>query len=206
MNAVLGALVGCVMATGCLRWTRSYLLAINGDANSPKMLSPLLTVIGGATGVAVGAGLVASPAVLAVTTCLLIVQAPLDLVTHRLARAPTVLALVAMLIVRAIEIGQRSASRDLLVELSLVAALMAVVVVLHWRSPAALGWGDVLLVAPLALAVVSAGSYSLFMWLLLASSSAAVHGLVLWRRTSRRHVPFGPHLLSAAWLVLVYSV
>jgi hypothetical protein len=116
------------------------------------------------------------------------------------------LALVAMLIVRAFEVEQISASRDLLGELSLVAALMAVVVVLHWCSPAALGWGDVLLVAPLALAVVSVRSYSLFVWLLLASSSAAVHGLALWRRSGRSHVPFGPHLLGAAWLVLVYSV
>ncbi|NDI16292.1 MAG: hypothetical protein EBY88_08600, partial [Actinobacteria bacterium] len=96
--------------------------------------------------------------------------------------------------------------REVITQFAATAALLAILTVFYRLSPQSLGWGDVLLVAPLSIAVTSVRSSLIIIWMLTASSSAALHGLVLWRRSGSRHAPFGPHLLGAAWLVLVLSV
>ena len=78
--------------------------------------------------------------------------------------------------------------------------------VLHLASPGSLGWGDVLLVAPLTLAVATVSPSRVVPWLLAASCMAAAHGLVMRVRRGERFVAFGPHLLAAAWLMQVVGV
>jgi prepilin signal peptidase PulO-like enzyme (type II secretory pathway) len=41
---------------------------------------------------------------------------------------------------------------------------------------------------------------------LLASATGALHALVARRLRGTTSIPFGPHLLAAAWLVLLASV
>jgi len=89
--------------------------------------------------------------------------------------------------------------------------LSAVVVVgvywvLHRLSPRSLGWGDVLLVAPLTLAVAYVAVERVLWWQLLAATTGAVHGVWVRARSGHNHIPFGPHLLVGAWLVLLLSV
>ena len=93
-----------------------------------------------------------------------------------------------------------------LVALGAAVAVAAVYAVLHKVSPSSLGWGDVLLVVPLALAVGYVALDRVAVWQLLASVTGALHALVARRLRGTRSIPFGPHLLLAAWLVLLASV
>jgi len=56
----------------------------------------------------------------------------------------------------------------------------------------------------LSVALVSANS--VVVWQLLASGSGAVHAIAGRLSAGNRTIPFGPHLLFGAWLVLVVSV
>jgi prepilin signal peptidase PulO-like enzyme (type II secretory pathway) len=85
-------------------------------------------------------------------------------------------------------------------------AVVAVYALLHRWSPSSLGWGDVLLVVPLALAVGYVALDRVAVWQLLASATGALHALVARRLRGTGSIPFGPHLLVAAWLVLFASV
>ena len=84
--------------------------------------------------------------------------------------------------------------------------VVAVYALLHRLSPRSLGWGDVLLVAPLALALGYVAADHVVVWQLLASSTGAIHALVLRRMHGASGIPFGPHLLFSAWLMLLVSV
>ena len=79
-------------------------------------------------------------------------------------------------------------------------------VALHAVLPNSLGLGDVLLVAPLALAMTSSSTSTAVLWLVAASGSGAVHGVVNLIRRGTKDLPFGPHLLGAAWVLLVGGV
>jgi leader peptidase (prepilin peptidase)/N-methyltransferase len=86
------------------------------------------------------------------------------------------------------------------------AVAVAVYALLHRLSPRSLGWGDVLLVAPLGIALGYVAADRVVVWQLLASTTGAIHALVLRRLRGASGIPFGPHLLVAAWLVLLVSV
>ncbi len=145
-----------------------------------------------------------STALVAIVTALMLVQAPLDLATRRLYRSVTLVASAATLLVVVVAAGDDISSA--LVALGAAVAVAAVYVVLHKVSPSSLGWGDVLLVVPLALAVGYVALDRVAVWQLLASVTGALHALVARRLRGTRSIPFGPHLLMAAWLVLLASV
>jgi len=145
-----------------------------------------------------------STAFIAIVTALMLVQAPLDLATRRLYRSVTLIASAATLLV--VVVAARVDISSALVALGAAVAVAAVYVVLHKVSPSSLGWGDVLLVVPLALAVGYVALDRVAVWQLLASVTGALHALVARRLRGTRSIPFGPHLLMAAWLVLLASV
>lgn len=142
---------------------------------------------------------------LVVTATLTIVQTPIDLVLHRLTRPATLTALVVMLAV----LGARVATSNLSSVAPIVIAAVSVTAafaILHVVSPRSLGWGDVLIVAPLSLAVAAVSTSRVIPWLFLACCTAGAHGLLVRARRGERFVPFGPHLLVAAWLAQVVAV
>lgn len=145
-----------------------------------------------------------STAFIAIVTALMLVQAPLDLVTRRLYRSVTLVASAATLLV--VVVAARDDISSALVALGAAVAVAAVYVVLHKVSPSSLGWGDVLLVVPLAHAVGYVALDRVAVWQLLASVTGALHALVARRLRGTRSIPFGPHLLLTAWLVLLASV
>ena len=198
--------MGVVVAFLCLRWSRSYILAIQDGLEIPKALWLALLVIGGATGIVVGEDLTERTALLAVVASLLAVQTPVDLLTQRLARLPTLLALLAAVVVSTFDVIVDGTTSAWLVQVTVTAVLILILTGFHRLSPRSLGWGDILLSAPLALAVSSIRLSSVAVWMLVSSSSAAVHGLVVRWRVGNRNLPFGPHLIAAAWLVLVFSL
>jgi leader peptidase (prepilin peptidase)/N-methyltransferase len=145
-----------------------------------------------------------STALIAIVTALMLVQAPLDLVTRRLYRSVTLIASAATLLL--VVVAARDDTSSALGALGAAVAVAAVYVVLHKVSPSSLGWGDVLLVVPLALVVGYVALDRVAVWQLLASVTGALHALVARRLRGTRSIPFGPHLLMAAWLVLLASV
>jgi leader peptidase (prepilin peptidase) / N-methyltransferase len=135
------------------------------------------------------------------------VQTPLDVRTHHMSRRATVIAVALVSAVIAIDVvGGDVGARSAGVAFGVAAVVVAVYALLHRLSPRSLGWGDVLLVAPLALAIGYVAADRVVVWQLLASTTGAIHALMLRRLRGVRSIPFGPHLLVAAWLVLLVSV
>ena len=145
-------------------------------------------------------------ALLAVVTVLMIVQVPLDLRTHRLSRRVTAWAAAAVAIVVVGDVLAGGAITSVVVSVMAALAVVGVYWVLHRVSPQSLGWGDVLLVAPLTLMVAYVAVERVLWWQLVAAATGAAHATWVRVRSGRNHVPFGPHLLVAAWLMLVLSV
>jgi leader peptidase (prepilin peptidase)/N-methyltransferase len=77
---------------------------------------------------------------------------------------------------------------------------------IHAISPRSVGWGDVLLILPLALALAPQGLDTVLIWQLSASLAGTLHAVSLRLTNGVRSIPFGPHLIGAAWLVLVFSL
>ena len=143
----------------------------------------------------------------AVVAGLLMVQTPMDVRTRHLSRRATVIAIALVSVAIAIDVvGGGVGLRSALVAVGVAAVVVAVHALLHRLSPRSLGWGDVLLVAPLGLAIGYVAADRVAVWQLLASTTGAIHALALRRLRGVRTIPFGPHLLVAAWLVLLASV
>ena len=143
----------------------------------------------------------------AVVAGLLMVQTPLDVRTRHLSRRATVIAIALVGVVIAIDVVSGDVGlRTAVVAVGVAVVVVAVYALLHQLSPRSLGWGDVLLVAPLGLAIGYVAADLVVGWQLLASTTGAIHALVLRRLRGVRTIPFGPHLLVAAWLVLLVSV
>jgi leader peptidase (prepilin peptidase) / N-methyltransferase len=149
---------------------------------------------------------VAGAALAIVAAGLLMVQTPLDVRTRHLSRRATVIAIALVSVVIAVDVVGGVGVRSAVVAVGVAAVVMAVYALLHRLSPRSLGWGDVLLVAPLGLALGYVAADRVVVWQLLASTTGAIHALVLGRLRGVRTIPFGPHLLAAAWLVLLVSV
>lgn len=143
---------------------------------------------------------------LIIVTILCFVQIPIDFRVHRLYRTATIcasLAIAGALLVGTI--SEQSLTR------SAAALLVAIVVttgyfLLHLWSPQSLGLGDVLLVAPLTLAVAYLSVDLVLTWHFIATFTGAIHAVVVRVRKRGNMIPYGPHLLGAAWLVMVFSV
>jgi len=145
-------------------------------------------------------------ALVVVVTVLMMVQVPLDLRTHRLSRGATTWAVVAVAVVVAVDARVGGAFAPAATGAMTAVAVVGVYWLLHRVSPRSLGWGDVLLVAPLTLAVAYVAVERVLWWQLVAATTGAVHAVWVRVRSGSTHVPFGPHLLVAAWLMLVVSV
>lgn len=141
----------------------------------------------------------------AVVTVLMMVQVPLDVRTHRLSRWATTWASVAVTIVIMVNAWTNRAFVPVAVSVMAAVVVVGVYGLLHGISPRSLGWGDVLLVAPLTLAVAYVAVERVLWWQLMASTTGAMHAVWVRARSGGSHVPFGPHLLGAAWLVLALS-
>ena len=150
---------------------------------------------------------IAGAALAVVVAGLLIVQTPMDLRTQHLSRRATVIAVALVGAVIAMDVvGDGVGARSAVVAVGTAAVVVATYALLHRLSPRSLGWGDVLLVAPLGLAIGYVAADRVVVWQLLASTTGAIHALMLRRLRGVRTIPFGPHLLVAAWLVLLASV
>jgi len=145
-------------------------------------------------------------AIICVVAVLLVIQFPLDVLTRRLSRTLTVGAFVGILVTVLFQPLFREAGEETLTSLVFSAAIIGISAVVHVASPNSLGFGDVLLMAPLALAVASSSMFTGILWLAVSSCSAAAHGVVNLIRRGERSLPFGPHLLGAAWALLVVGV
>jgi len=145
-------------------------------------------------------------ALVAVVTVLMMVQVPLDLHKHRLSRRATTWTAVAVAIVVAVDAWASGALAPAAVGVMSAVVVVGVYWLLHRVSPRSLGWGDVLLVAPLTLALAYVDVEHVLWWQLMAATTGAVHAVWVRIRSGRGHVPFGPHLLVSAWLMLVTSV
>jgi len=211
MPAVAWVSVGVAVGIGCLFVSRRLLRAIARNTGIPtsgysRWWYMASAVLGGVTGWVATSGASPRDTVLTVLIAVLtVIQAPLDVVTRRLSRYATLMSLGVVFIVWVIEVvksARSSALRALVIALVVVTMFAA----LHRLSPRSLGWGDVLLVAPLALSVALVSTNGVVVWQLLASGSGAVHAIAGRFLAGNRTIPFGPHLLFGAWLVLVVSV
>ena len=164
-------------------------------------------IVGGVTGWMLHqSNSVVDRSLLVVVSLLLLAQGPLDLQTRRLSRPVTAGGFVAAVGIVAVDAFSSAALSSALLTVLMCLAVVAGFGVLHRLSATSLGLGDVLLVAPLSLAVSHVSPQNTLVWLLVASVSGAIHG-ALSLMTKRSHmIPFGPHLLGAAWIVLVLSV
>jgi leader peptidase (prepilin peptidase)/N-methyltransferase len=203
---VISAILGAVGAVVALWWARQIAHRSEAVFRSSSVVSGVLIMIGGATGVFVARDIGLNSAVLATVAGLLVVQTPIDLATHRLLRLPTGIATLMVALVYCIFLLDRGLRLDVLVSWGSALAVVVLFGVLQRISPHSLGWGDVLLAAPLALAVAFVSVSQLPVWLMIAAGTAALHGVVLRWLRGEQMLPFGPHLLFAAWLVLLVSV
>lgn len=144
--------------------------------------------------------------VIGVVIILSLVQIPLDIRTKVLSRKATLLTTVALLTFIGAESARAGSVRWLAAGVGMVLIIGVGYYLLHHCLPEALGFGDVLLVIPLTLAVSYVGIEGVLHWQLLAACTGALHAIVmrLWR--GQRSIPFGPHLLLAALAVLIVSV
>jgi leader peptidase (prepilin peptidase) / N-methyltransferase len=150
---------------------------------------------------------IASAVLAAVVAGLLLVQAPMDVRTRHVSRRATVIAVALVSAVIAMDVvGDGVGVSSAVVAVGTAAVVVAAYALLHRLSPRSLGWGDVLLVAPLGLALGYVAADRVAVWQLLASTTGTIHALMLRRLRRVRTIPFGPHLLVAAWLVLLVSV
>jgi prepilin signal peptidase PulO-like enzyme (type II secretory pathway) len=164
-------------------------------------------VVGGGTGWIVSRMSDGSTAtLLVVLTLLFLVQGPIDFLTMRLSRPVTAFAFIAAAAIVTIDAHITNSWPNAAAAWLIAAAVVAFFGILHRYTPKSLGFGDVLLVAPLALAVGYVVPQNIALWLLLASALAALHGGARRIRRSAPMIPFGPHLLGAGWLILVMNV
>ena len=205
---VVGSLVGAAHARLVFRLVRATPCASN--AVSPRKTAWILLfsiTTGAVSAVALrGAPSTLSMILLVVVSSLTLVQAPLDLLTRRLSRPVTLVALVGIVVVLLLDGTISRRFDDVLLAGAAATGVTCVYALVHRAMPSALGWGDVLLVAPLTLAVGAASLEYVVMWQLAASAGAAVHGVMSRLVGAGSTIAFGPHLLLWAWLVVVLTL
>lgn len=140
---------------------------------------------------------------LCIVTALLIVQVPLDILTRRLGRIPTLAATVGTLFVSLFATYRDWTIGRILGTAATVVGAVAVFVTIRAFAPRSLGLGDVLLSLPLSVSIAFATEVGVTYWLLLASCSAVVHGAIMLNLRGHHFLPFGPHLIGAAWILLL---
>ena len=205
---VVGSLVGAAHARLVFRLVRATPCASNAVSRRKTAWILLFSITTGAvSAVAIGGATSAlSMVLLAAVSSLTVLQAPLDMFTRRLSRPVTLVALVGIVAVLLLDGTISRRFDDALLAGVATTGLTCVYVLVHRAMPSALGWGDVLLVAPLTLAVGAASLEYVAMWQLAASAGAAVHGVMSRLVGAGSTIAFGPHLLLWAWLVVVLTL
>jgi len=205
----LGAVIGVVH----LRYSQRLLQSVLSESVSesvpryPTWMLYVAAALGAATAVVVAdSSSPATSAHLIVVSSLLLVQAPLDMCSRRLSRPVSLMALVAVVATVMTTAIQRGEAALLLQPAAITILVVFAYTVVHRLSPASLGWGDVVLVAPLACALAAISPDRVIIWQFLSSLSGAVHGVMSRFVVRGSSIAFGPHLLLAAWAVLVASV
>ena len=196
-----------------MTWNSSRLLALISDASSdhrrgyPTWWYGTASICGGITAYA-GSRVesLRDALLLWFVMALALFQSPIDAISRRLSRPVTLTCLGAVAIVVTGD-SLTGASRDAMWISLLVALLVGITYsLLTFLSPQSLGLGDALLVLPLALALAAVNPSRVAAWQILASCSALVHVVVVRAKHRASAIPFGPHLLGAAWVVLMASV
>lgn len=123
-----------------------------------------------------------------------------------LSRRASLIATGALAMVLIVELTVLGSYRWLIVGLPSTTFIVVTYFLAHQISITGLGFGDVLLVMPLTLAVSYRGVESVLYWQLLAACTGALHAVVMRNSRGESNIPFGPHLLLAALAVLVVSV
>ena len=202
-------LVGVLVGLASLRAAIVVVADIVRDAGTARAGSIAwfgAGALGAATALVGSTASAAHAAVLASVAVFLIVQTPSDLVAHRLSRPVTLAATAAIAAIVAADAVTSGVPDSVLEAFGWASVVSAVYAMLHRVSPRSLGWGDVLLVVPLAVAVAFVDADRLVVWQLLAATSGAVHAVGRRARRGTTVIPFGPHLLGSAWVVLATSV
>jgi leader peptidase (prepilin peptidase)/N-methyltransferase len=163
-------------------------------------------LLGAATAVIGSTAAISGAVVLAIVAIFFVVQTPSDLLAHRLSRPVTLAATVAIAGVVAADALASASLRPVIEVFGWASVVAAVYALLHRVSPQSLGWGDVLLIVPLSVAVAFVDADRLVVWQLLAATSGAAHAVARRARRGSTVIPFGPHLLGSAWVVLATSV
>lgn len=209
---VLGGIVGAAAVLWSLHTATAIRESLSSEPFRRTSLARVTTlvvgvIVGGITGWLLHqSNSVVDRSLLVVVSLLLLAQGPLDFQTRRLSRPVTAGGFVAAEGIVAMDAFSPAAPSHALLTMLMCIAVVAGFGVLHRLSSTSLGLGDVFLVAPLSLAVSHVSPQNTLVWLLVASVSGAIHG-ALSLMTRRSHmIPFGPHLLGAAWLVLMLSV
>lgn len=212
VEVALGVILGVATVWYSLRMAAAIgastqIVAVGDTSRISTVLFVGGAVVGGVTGWSVSHVSDGSTAVLlTVITLLFLVQGPLDLLTMRLSRPITLCGFAVIAATATIDTLFTNSWTRVVVAISLVAVVVALFGTLYRYSPKSLGFGDILLVAPLALTLGYLYPAHIPLWLLLASASGAAHGGVGRLRRSTPTIPFGPHLLGSSWLILVMSV
>ena len=205
---IVGAIVGVAHVPLVLQLAGAMPYASNAlSSRRIAWMFLFATACGGATGIAVGEATSSlSAALLVVVSSVTLVQTPLDLLTRRLSRLVTLVSLIGVVVVLLLDGTINRRFDDVLISGGAATGVTCVYAFVHRATPMALGWGDVLLVAPLTLAVGAASLQQVVIWQLVASASAAVHGVISRLISGGSTVAFGPHLLLGAWLVTALSL
>lgn len=145
-------------------------------------------------------------AVLVIVSMLGCVQVPMDLQRRVLSRQASLLAGGAITAVIAASSIMSGDFGKVFQSIGCAVVVTGTYSILHRVSPKSLGFGDVLLVIPLALATAHADPRLVLWWQLSAAATGALHATVITRCREDKSIPFGPHLILTAWALLLVGV
>lgn len=143
---------------------------------------------------------------LLIVTLQAIVQIPLDLRYRMLSRTVTLFGILTTLAVVGLSVFLNRDWSEIARPLASSMIVVGIYFGIHAVSPKSLGFGDVLLVAPLTLSVAYVGIEQVLHWQLISAASGAIHGVVLRTYRTSSALPFGPHLLIAACIVILIGI
>lgn len=135
-----------------------------------------------------------------------LLQIPLDVRQRVLSRQVTLVSFLTSLIAVSLSAVINRDWTQIARPLVASSTIVAIYYVIHTVSPKSLGFGDVLLVAPITLAVAYLDMRQVFHWQLIATTFGTLHGTVLRFRNLSPILPFGPHLLVAAIITMTIEM
>lgn len=202
---MVAALCGLCNSAVIVHWVKRSLVRVSPGKAMPRHHTYPLLLIGTVSGIGALGRSVADAMIFIGVTSLLVSQVTIDITAHRLMRLPTVFCTVVVCLglwYRELTSGSLFTAAHTTASSLVVPTIFGLCAL---KRPQNLGLGDVLIAIPLSMAVASVGVWLLPWWVLGASASGSIHGAFVKLR-GRRTVPFGPHLLLWAWLVLLIGV